>query len=234
MTKRRRKKKKLRLPVVLSIFLLIILAPIFIERATANNSLFHFFFGKPTWEGVVIDPGHGGDEPGAVAVYKGERILEKNLNLDIAKRVAQSLKEQGVPVILTRDDDSNLGFVERAQIANKKGAALFVSIHLNSNMASAPRGIECYYPRGTNSSGMTPAQVIGSYLSELGTPYRGELPGKYTVLMSNNSPATLLELGFMSNPHDMELLMNPEFRQKLAEKVAEGIVAYSGQAFPSQ
>ena len=89
---------------------------------------------------VVIDPGHGGTDPGAVS--KDGKTYEKNLTLDIAKRLSDKIKADcpGVKVILTRDKDKTVALNDRAAIANKVGADLFISIHINSTAKSSPNG----------------------------------------------------------------------------------------------
>lgn len=91
---------------------------------------------------VVIDPGHGGNDPGTIGA---SGVREKHVNLDIAKRIAALLKEQGVEVILTRDKDEFIALSRRAEIANNAKADLFISVHANANRVRSLNGLEVYY-----------------------------------------------------------------------------------------
>ena len=92
---------------------------------------------------VVIDPGHGGEDHGAVGRHSG--LKEKEIVLDIAKRLAEKLEGEGFKVILTRKDDTFLPLGERTQIANRAGADLFISIHANASPERTPRGSETFF-----------------------------------------------------------------------------------------
>jgi len=97
---------------------------------------------------VVIDPGHGGGDTGAIRKIDGKRVTEKDLTLQIAKNVASALRARGIPAILTRSDDSFIPLDRRAQIANRAGSvaeqAVFISIHLNTSPQTSSSGIETY------------------------------------------------------------------------------------------
>ncbi len=181
------------------------------------------------WEGpklVVIDPGHGGADPGAV--IKG--LSEKETNLDVAKRVEAILKEAGVLTLLTRRDDSFSEPRDRIAFANDKAAALFVSIHCNWFSDPSFRGtMTLYYPSKNIKAGylneidfahMMQKELMG----RLETKDRGiiESPG-LAVLRHAQMPSLLIELAFMSNRHDAALLASEDFKQRCAEGIAEGI-----------
>ncbi|WP_265444121.1 AMIN domain-containing protein [Acetivibrio straminisolvens] len=174
---------------------------------------------------VVIDAGHGGSEPGAV--HAG--YYEKDFNLDIAKRLNELLKSKNVKTYMIREDDSYVGLYERAYIANKLNATLFLSIHNNAYYSKYHGTETLYYPTSSGSTGFTGkrfAQIIqNSLISKLKTNDRGivERPN-LVVLKATTMPAALAEIAFMTNSDDLKKLETEEFRQKAAEALCEAII----------
>ncbi|MCX7715060.1 MAG: N-acetylmuramoyl-L-alanine amidase family protein [Clostridia bacterium] len=180
---------------------------------------------------VVIDAGHGGKDAGALGVYNGITYYEKDINLAIAKKVEKLLKEKGISVIMTRSDDTFLELTERSDIANKNNAAMFVCIHSNSVEGSTePNGTETYYCETNNNSnyGITSQQlaknILTAMISHMGTKNRGVKTANHVVTRTSNMPATLIEVGFMSNPDELGKMIDNSFQQAVAEGIAEGIV----------
>lgn len=183
-----------------------------LKRATKDDRL------------VVIDPGHGGSEPGAV--YDG--INEKDLNLDIAKRLNELLKSNNVKTYMIREDDSYISLYERAYIANSLNASLFLSIHNNAYYTKHKGTETLYYPSkvSTGLTGKKFAQIIQDDLvSTLKTTNRGiiERPN-LVVLKATKMPAALAEVAFMTNSDDMSKLKSESFRQKAAEAMCRSIL----------
>ncbi|MCX7711599.1 MAG: N-acetylmuramoyl-L-alanine amidase [Clostridia bacterium] len=182
------------------------------------------------WKGpklVVIDPGHGGYDPGAVD--KG--LVEKEINLDVSLRVYSILKKSGVLVLLTRKDDSFSEPRERIDFANKKEAALFVSIHSNWMRDTSLHGtMTLYYPSQRLRAGYLneidyATGIQQELMNGIGTSDRGIIDRpNLTVLKHAKMPSVLIELGFMSNPSDAVQLSSDDFRQKSAEGIAKGII----------
>lgn len=173
---------------------------------------------------VVIDPGHGGKEPGAT--YSGEK--EKNINFDIAVHLKELLVAEGIEVVMTRSDDSAVDLYERSGIANRIKADLLISIHNNAMEDDSFDGtMTLYYPddNGTNK-GL--AQIIQEQmLNELGTSDRGvRSRPDLAVLRTSEVPTALVEVAFMTNATDMENLKSEEFRQNAAKAIKDGIVKY--------
>ena len=171
---------------------------------------------------VVIDPGHGGNDPGAVGI---DSIHEADIVLPIAQQVAAALEQQGVQVLLTRNDDREVELEPRVQLAERARATLFVSIHANSISLDRPdvNGFETYY----YSSGQALAQALYSNtLQTLGIPGRGVHQARFYVLRHTSMPSTLIEIGFVTGSEDQPRLANPEFRSQLAEAIAKGILQY--------
>ena len=174
---------------------------------------------------VVIDPGHGGGEPGAVV---GD-LEEKELNLDISIRLNELLKQNNVNTYMIREDDRYVGLYERAYIANELNATLFLSIHNNAYYSSVHGTETLYYPLSSyyNSfAGKDFAQIVQTHLvNALGTKDRGlvERP-KVVVIRETMMPAALAEIAFMTNSGDRSKLIDPEFRQKSAQALCDAIL----------
>lgn len=183
---------------------------------------------KPALPGeklIVIDPGHGGSEPGAESFG----TLEKTLNLDISIRLDKLLKQAGIRSYIIREEDIYIGLYERAYIANDLNATLFLSIH-NNAYYSKEKGTETlYYPNRSNSKGFTSkrfAQIIqDNLIGSLNTKNRElvERPN-LVVLKGTKMPAALAEIAFMTNKDDFALLQSESFRQKTAEALYKSIV----------
>lgn len=169
---------------------------------------------------VIIDAGHGGHDQGARPV---SGMHEKNLALDTARRTAKVLRSKGFRVIETRTTDVFIPLERRAAISNSEGGAIFVSIHYNWAPRRAAAGLETYYYSGRSM------RLAANILKELRTAYptknRGVKYARYHVLRENRRPAVLCELGFVSSAYDNSYVQKPDYRQRLAEKIAAGIIA---------
>ncbi len=173
---------------------------------------------------VVLDPGHGGFDPGAVGP---NGLTEAEVALDISHRAAALLQESGFDVIMTRSDDSFVSLSERAEIANRAGAEIFVSVHSNAAARPAVGGLETYYGRGRESDSYYLARTMqNSMVNKLELTDRGVKTDRFTVIRETEMPAVLLEIGFLSNLEEERLLRSSSFREKAAESIAEGIQKY--------
>jgi N-acetylmuramoyl-L-alanine amidase len=171
---------------------------------------------------VVIDPGHGGKMSGAV--HSG--VKEKDLNLDIAKRLNTLLREQGIETYMTRNDDRHVDLYPRADLANRLNADLFVSIHNNAGSSSMSGSMTLYYPGGSGFTSKTFASIMQKELvNNLGTRNLGIIPRpNLAVLRRTKMPAVLVEVAFMTNSSDMKKLKTADFRQAAAESIRDGII----------
>ena len=180
---------------------------------------------------VVINPGHGGADPGAV--YFG--LKEKDFNLDIALRLDAILKQQGVSAILTRYDDRDLDLYERTRMANELDACLYLSIHNNAASAGAT-GTETFFQNGKNNTGPLTSQefaqlVQNNIIAATGLYNRGAKNESILYngaglaeLRTTHMIAALTEVCFLSNADDAAKLQDAGFRQKVAEALAKAIV----------
>ncbi len=172
---------------------------------------------------VVIDAGHGGKDPGATSVLG---FYEKGINLSVARKVARLLEQRGLRVKMTRSNDSFLELQERAAIANRLRADLFVSIHSDSFPKSTRRGFTVYIACSASSFSRRAASAIARSMSGTGLNSFGVQTAGYHVLTGTRGPAVLVELGYLSNPREAALLRNPSFQNRLAQAVAAGISNY--------
>lgn len=175
---------------------------------------------------VVIDPGHGGRDPGAVGI---NGLQEKTVIFPISQRVEQLLEAQGVTVVLTRNDDRTLDLQPRVDIAERANADVFVSIHANSISLSRPdvNGIESYY---SSSSGQQLAAALqASMLAATGMRDRGVKQARFYVIRRTSMPAALVEVGFVTGAEDAPRLRDPAWRETMANAIARGILQYLQQ-----
>jgi N-acetylmuramoyl-L-alanine amidase len=188
---------------------------------------------------VVVDAGHGGHDTGAIG---RSGLLEKDVNLDIAQRVARDLEAMGVRVRMTRSDDSPVipwsssnreehrrELQARCSIADDCGAQLFVSIHANARGSNsrAIRGTETYYrkPDSRRFAEVMQEEVVrAAGLPDGGAKYH---PQPIIVLCQTNVPAVLVEVGYLSNSADEAKLADPDFRDQAAEGIANGVKRYA-------
>lgn len=185
---------------------------------------------------VIIDPGHGGQDPGAQ--YGG--IEEKNINLNIALRLKKSLNDKGCNVILTREVDKDFylpNFVlgkmakraeldQRIKMANMNHADLLISIHANSYPGGNSYGMESYYPVNS-AEGKALAEFIQSELQHIQPDNKRVAKiGDYYLLNQTKMPSVLVEVGFLSNPKERKLLQTTSYQEKIAEAITKGIENY--------
>jgi N-acetylmuramoyl-L-alanine amidase len=178
---------------------------------------------------VVIDPGHGGPDPGAVGI---DGLRETDVVLEVGLQVAQLLQARGVQVLLTRTSEVDVDLPPRVALANSAGADLFVSLHANALSLDRPdvNGIETFFFEGGRSLAL--AQVIQERVLAVspGTPDRGARPGRFYVIRRTVMPSALLEMGFVTGEIDQPRLAEPSFRRRLAEAIAAAILSYLQQA----
>ena len=176
---------------------------------------------------VVLDAGHGGYDNGAKAV---RGMPEKSLTLDMVRRVKPLLQQRGYRVIMTRDADVFIPLGGRTAISNSHPEAAFVSIHFNCSPKRSAYGVETYF-YDTRSKPLA-ANILREIAPCYGSYSRGMKYARFYVLHHNQRPATLLELGFVSNPKENAKLQDPKVRQLLAEKIVEGIAKGHGGRAP--
>jgi len=176
---------------------------------------------------ILLDPGHGGDQPGACR----DNTREAALNLDIALRIPPLLPD--CEVFLTRDDDRTVSLLDRVNKQQQIGANFFISIHCDASESRTPQGYTVYHHPGSEKGKALATSILRALDSAgLGRISRGVLSPdnpltphveSFFVLAHTTCPACLVECGFMSNPEELAWLQVSENRQALAMAIARGI-----------
>src|SRR5881397_2618916 len=194
---------------------------------------------------VVLDPGHGGRDSGAMC----GGMLEKDLTLDVTRRIDRLLNSEGIAALMTRVGDTYVSLADRAAFANRIRNCIFVSIHFNEDNKPISTGVETYYA----SHQIATASSVASWLPFLWRPLsespnsesqrlagfiqealvartrainRGTQPGQFFVIANVTSPAVLIEGGFLTNKEDISKLVSEDYRDQIAAAVADGILRY--------
>ncbi|TAE54394.1 MAG: N-acetylmuramoyl-L-alanine amidase [Nostocales cyanobacterium] len=171
---------------------------------------------------VIIDPGHGGKDPGAIGIAG---VREKDIILPISLRVAEVLQQNGVQVILTRDSDYFVTLPGRVQMAERAKADVFVSIHANSAGLNRPEvsGLETYY----YDSGLSLARVVhNAILQRVNVRDRRVRKARFYVLRRSSMPSILVETGYVTGREDVAKLQSRAYQNQMADAIAEGILQY--------
>ncbi len=174
---------------------------------------------------VVIDPGHGGSDPGAVGI---NGLKETDIVLEVSKTVSGFLKNKGVKTILTRTYERTLDLHPRVSKANNAKADAFVSIHANATRGKRKdvNGLETYYYSG--SKGYSLAKNIHKQIliTSSQSPDRGVRRSRFYVIRKTSMPAALVEIGFVTGIYDAALLRQKAYRDKMSFAIAKGILNY--------
>jgi N-acetylmuramoyl-L-alanine amidase len=194
---------------------------------------------------VVLDPGHGGQDSGAMC----GGVMEKDLTLDVARRVDRLLDFEGVATLMTRLGDTYVSLAERAAFGNRAKDSIFISIHFNEDNKPVASGVETYYAAHQINSGSTFAswlpffsqppsnspkpesQSLAGFIQEALVARtrsidRGTQPKQFFVIANVSSPAVLIEGGFITNKDELSKLASEDYRDQLAAAVAEGVLRY--------
>ena len=181
---------------------------------------------------ITIDPGHGGSDPGAVG-NKG--TLEKNITLEISKRLKEFLQEKGAIVYMTRTTDREVAgpgasdvdeLQARINVAEKHNSDLFISVHINSSVNKKVGGFSTYYYPKTKFDGKIAKSIQDNLTANYGRDNLGLREANFYVIKRCSMPATLLELCFISNKKEEKLMAGNWFQTKTANLIAEGIENY--------
>lgn len=177
---------------------------------------------------IVIDAGHGGKDPGTIG-FRGS--YEKDINLQVTQKLEKGLKDKGYRVVLTRDNDVYVDNMERAALANKKRAKVFISIHGNAlENNHATNGIQVlYHPnressvRDLDNKGLAEI-VMDTLLKTTGAANRGVIEREDLIVLNQaQMPAIIIECGFLSNENEEALLQTDAYQQKIVDGVVEAL-----------
>jgi N-acetylmuramoyl-L-alanine amidase len=194
---------------------------------------------------VILDPGHGGQDSGAMC----GGLLEKDLTLDVARRIDRLLDSEGIATLMTRLGDTYVSLADRAAFANRTRNCIFVSIHFNEDNKPVASGVETYYAAhqiAAGSSMVSWLPFLWRPLSDLPNPESQSLAGfiqealvartrainrgtqakQFFVIANVTSPAVLIEGGFLTNKEDISKLTTEDYRDQIAVAVSDGILHY--------
>ncbi len=182
---------------------------------------------------IVIDPGHGGAQPGA-RWREGKTVIEeKTITLAISLHLAELLSREGAKVILTRAEDKAVGLYERTALSNSANAHFFISIHCDSNpRPNSASGTTIYYHKNDADSRALGQAILNEIVKVSGLPSRGVRSDSVlyqsglAVLRTSTMPAVLIEVGFLNHSFDRAKLVQPAFQKRIAEAIAKGLKAH--------
>ena len=174
---------------------------------------------------VVIDPGHGGPDPGAIGIGG---IRETDVVLEVSKLVRKLLSEKGVKVRLTRKNEVDLDLPPRVSFANNTDADIFVSIHANASRGKRRdiNGLETFYFRGWRGRLLAKRIQKQILMVSPGSPDRGVKQGRFYVIKNTRMPAVLVEIGFLTGRLDARRLEKNAHRKRIAYAISKGILEY--------
>ena len=183
---------------------------------------------------IVLDSGHGGDDPGKIGVNQAK---EKEVNLNISKKIKKRLEKKGWQVVMTREKDVMLGDPEagnkkihdmkaRVDLINKTMPQAAVSIHQNSYQDEQIHGAQVFY-YSHSKDGKRMAEVMQKALLAVDeeNTRQAKANDTYYLLKRTEVPTIIVECGFLSNPEEAAKLIDPEYQKKLADAIVEGIIA---------
>ncbi len=173
---------------------------------------------------VVLDAGHGGRDQGT----SYQDVLEKDINLAVAKKTQELLEQAGCTVQMTRDTDVKIDNYERAAIANRAEAQVFVSVHCNFLESGEADGIEIYYDGGKTESGSLASRILREMIAETGARDRGVKTEDFIVTRETEMASVLIELGYLSDSQERQNLASSAYQEKLAQGIAQGVLSYLG------
>ena len=175
---------------------------------------------------IVVDPGHGGSDPGAVGA---SGIQEKVINLAVAQRLVALLEEAGAEVIMTRKGDQSVTNLQRVEIANQAKGDIYISIHANAYANNESNGTETHYCSENSYSSASrylAHQLQSELVSALNLRDRGVKQNSYYILKNTKMPAALVEMAFLTNPEEEEILKSAEMQTKAALALYRGLEAF--------
>ncbi|PQV63101.1 N-acetylmuramoyl-L-alanine amidase [Abditibacterium utsteinense] len=169
---------------------------------------------------IVVDAGHGGHDTGA----RGRSSMEKSHTLDISRRLRNNLQARGANVLMTRDSDNFISLQGRVDFANQRRANLFVSVHINASPNKNSGGTETFYYTAISQS--LAREVHKELVKATGRVNRNIHQRRFYVVRHTWMPSILTETAFISNSKEEALLLNPNYRERVARGIAQGISNY--------
>jgi len=218
--------------LVIALFVIVIAGTLLIGLRTEYVETFAMPVSRKV---VVLDPGHGGWDPGKVG--SGD-VLEKNINLEIALKLQSLLEQGGATVLMTRIEDEALGrgktsdLRTRANLAGTSNADVIISIHQNSYPAENVTGTQVFFYEGSENS-----RRLAMYIQAEAKQFLGQITNReakadstYYILRQTAIPAVIVECGFLSSSAETRLLVDGEYQERMAWAIYKGILEYFNSA----
>ena len=175
---------------------------------------------------IGIDPGHGGRDPGAIGPT---RLYEKDVTLGISLELGRLLKAAGLEPVFTRTDDRTVELVTRSALLNNQKCGLAISVHINSAGNQQANYISIFIQSQGGQAEQLAKKVQNELVQATGWPDGGVRVANLHMTRETKMPAILVECGFISNPEQEKQLRQPEFQKKMAQAIADGVLAYLGK-----
>lgn len=219
--------------IILSLtFLCVIISSIVMENVTASFSNTDT---PSIGYTVVIDAGHGGLDPGSIG-YK-TKVRESDINLAISKKLETALKQVGISVVMTRNNEEGLyglstinykkrDMAKRKEIIEKVRPNMVISIHMNSYVKHDLRGAQAFYNKDSEISMKLAMAVQEQFSQVLEASDKGVSTGDYYMLNCTDSPSIIAECGFLSNEKDEQLLLKPDYQDKIVNCIVSGVLSF--------
>ena len=184
---------------------------------------------------VVVDPGHGGSDPGSIG-YK-TKIHEADLNLKLSLMLKDKLESAGINVIMTRTDEKAMiegsgkrwkkeDMQKRKELIKTCRPNMVISLHQNSYTNHSLRGAQVFYDKTSDISKQIAEFIQEQFKATLDKSIKATSPGDYFMLKCTTAPSVIVECGFLSNEEDEKLLSSPEYQDKIIDCIYKGIVKF--------
>ena len=185
---------------------------------------------------IVIDPGHGGVDPGSIG-YKS-KVKESDLNLTLSLKLAEKFRAAGIKIVMTRTDDNGLvsgltgrkfkkeDMQKRKELINKIRPNMVISVHMNSYTNHTLRGAKVFYDKTSDISKQIAESIQNQFAEKLEASNNVASVGDYYMLKCTESPSIIAECGFLSNERDEQLLLDPKYQDKIVDCIFVGVMNF--------
>ena len=215
------------------VFSAVIVLSFVVDEATAQSSTDTPSIGYT----IVVDPGHGGLDPGSIG-YK-TKVKESDINLAISKKLETELKRAGITVIMTRTTEDGLyglsttnykkrDMAKRREIIESTRPNMVISVHMNSYIKHNLRGAQAFYDKNSEISRRLALCVQNQFAENLEASDKGVSIGDYYMLKCTDAPSIIAECGFLSNEEDEKLLLKNDYQNKIVSCIVAGVLAFLG------
>lgn len=229
--------KKVKIFLVAAAMLILLTGRIYAGAQSDVTALSYGIAGKT----IVVDPGHGGIDSGAIG--RQTKVPEKDITLAIAKKLARALSQAGAMVVMTRETDTDLAgdfegtllekkrhdLSRRVAKAEQVEADIFLSIHTNADPSPRWYGAQTFYYANSPESQLLANCIQDELVRILGNNKRKAKEGAFYIMENATMPTVIIEVGFISNPREEQLLMDELYQNRIAYAILSGVIKYSAE-----